>query len=232
MEHDSSRSGYYQPQPASTGHDARSYTSDVDLDWEEDDIEASTHSVKPRINLIWAQGFDLEGHEGAIGADGSMPWHLREDMKYFKDRTITHPVIMGRKTWESLSEKFRPLSNRDNYVVSHQHDFRADGAMVVNSLETAIELASQPAIPDDGVRRDEVWIIGGAQIYQAALPFADEIYITDVDCQVDADAYAPQVRSAVESGLWVEEIVQDWTKPQDSASPIARYRFRVLKRAE
>ncbi|MFD0705463.1 dihydrofolate reductase [Alloscardovia venturai] len=232
MEHDSSRSGYHQLQPESAGHNVHNFADDADMEWDSDDIEASTHQLKPYVNLIWAQGFAPDGTPGAIGKDGSMLWRLSEDMKYFKDRTITHPVIMGRKTWESLSEQYRPLSNRDNYVISRNPNFTAAGATVMDSLEDAIELASQPTIPDDGVRRDEVWIIGGAQIYNAALPFTDAIYITDVDIHIDADTFVPDMSREIAAGRWSEEIIQDWTTPRNSTNDISRFRFRVLRRVQ
>lgn len=231
MENDSSRSGYHQPQPASAGHNFRVLREDADEQWDDDIIEESTHSTEPLIKLIWAQGYDREGNPGAIGMNGSMPWHLREDMKAFKDHTITHPVIMGRRTWESLAPQFRPLSNRDNYVISRDPEYVAEGATVVSSLNDAIDLASQPAIPDDGVRRDEIWIIGGGQVYSEAINRADEVYITDLDIRVDADTFAPLVHVHDDNSMWTEEILQDWTAPQDSTNSIKRYRFRVLRRA-
>ena len=96
MEHDSSRSGYHEPEPGLAGREDEE-------DWGDD--FPKTFSV----NLIWAQACDKEGHDGAIGFEGGMPWHLPEDMRHFTELTVSHPVIMGRKTWESLSPKFRPL---------------------------------------------------------------------------------------------------------------------------
>ncbi|WP_018143233.1 dihydrofolate reductase [Alloscardovia criceti] len=231
MEHDSSRSGYHQPQPASAGRNFRVLRGEADEQWEDDVIEESLRAAEPHINLIWAQGMDEQGKPGAIGCNGHMPWHLREDMIYFKDSTITHPVIMGRKTWESLSPQFRPLKNRDNYVVTHDPHYVAEGATVMTSLEDAIELASQPAIPDDGVNRKEIWIMGGAQMYNAALNIADAVYITDVDIHVEADTFAPEIPNNLSNSMWKEEIIQDWTPPVDQDNPIKRYRFRVLRRA-
>ena len=80
------------------------------------------------VNLIWAEADDKDGRPGAIGFDGGMPWHLPEDMKRFKELTVSHPVIMGRRTWESLNVKYRPLPNRDNIVVSHNPQYLALGA--------------------------------------------------------------------------------------------------------
>ena len=112
MEHDSSRSGYHEPEPGSAGLSA------TEEDWGDD--YPKTFSV----NLIWAEARDKEGRAGAIGLNGGMPWHCAEDMKHFKELTVSHPVIMGRKTWESLGGKYRPLPNRDNIVVSHDPMYR------------------------------------------------------------------------------------------------------------
>ena len=109
MEHDSSRSGYHEPEPGSAGLSA------TEEDWGDD--YPKTFSV----NLIWSEARDKEGRAGAIGLNGGMPWHCAEDMKHFKELTVSHPVIMGRKTWESLGGKYRPLPNRDNIVLSLIH---------------------------------------------------------------------------------------------------------------
>ena len=153
MEHDSSRSGYHEPEPGSAGLSA------TEEDWGDD--FPKTFSV----NLIWAQARDKEGRAGAIGLNGGMPWHCAEDMKHFKELTVSHPVIMGRKTWESLGVKYRPLPNRDNIVISHDPMYRAPGATVVTGLDDALDLARQEAIPDDGLDRSEIWVIGGAQLF-------------------------------------------------------------------
>ena len=126
MEHDSSRSGYHEPEPGLAGREDEE-------DWGDD--FPKTFSV----NLIWAQACDKEGHDGAIGFEGGMPWHLPEDMRHFTELTVSHPVIMGRKTWESLSPKFRPLPNRDNIVISHDPSYFAPGATVVDSLDDALD---------------------------------------------------------------------------------------------
>ena len=190
MEHDSSRSGYHEPEPGSAGLSA------TEEDWGDD--YPKTFSV----NLIWGEARDKEGRAGAIGLNGGMPWHCAEDMKHFKELTVSHPVIMGRKTWESLGGKYRPLPNRDNIVVSHDPMYRAPGATVVTSLDDALDMARQEAIPDDGLDRSEIWIIGGAQLFAKALPFADKAYVTDLAATVDADSYAPDMASLVEAGMW------------------------------
>ena len=222
MEHDSSRSGYHEPEPGSAGLSA------TEEDWGDD--YPKTFSV----NLIWAEARDKEGRAGAIGLNGGMPWHCAEDMKHFKELTVSHPVIMGRKTWESLGGKYRPLPNRDNIVVSHDPMYRAPGATVVTSLDDALDMARQEAIPDDGLDRSEIWIIGGAQLFAEALPFADKAYVTDLAATVDADSYAPDMASLVEAGMpkWASGIRPprrspasipivsvSWPKPSKHANP-------------
>ncbi len=222
MEHDSSRSGYHQPQPVSAGqNEAEDY-------WDNDDFEEQG-AVQASINLIWAQAFTDDGKPGAIGAQGRMPWHLSEDMRHFKELTVSHPVIMGRKTWESLNPKYRPLSNRDNIVVSRDQDFVAPGATVVESLDAALDLARQPAIPDDGLNRSEVWVIGGGQIFDAALPFADRVFMTEIDNRYEADTFAPDIMQYVHAGMWVVEDESDWVAPAQSPD-ISRFRFITYRK--
>jgi dihydrofolate reductase len=219
MEHDSSRSGYHEPEPGIAGlHEPEEWGDDI----------VKTFSV----NLIWAQASGNDGRPGAIGFKGAMPWHLAEDMRRFKELTVSHPVIMGRKTWESLDARFRPLPNRDNFVVSGDHSYRAPGATVVSDLETALDLARQEAIPDDGLDRSEIWVIGGAQIYQAMLPFANKAYITQIDAQVDADAYAPDMDALVQTGQWHVSEKSEWRTPKKVEGSVRRYRFLTLEKGE
>jgi len=189
MEHDSSRNGYHEPEPGFAGQEKAD-------DWGDD--FPKTFSV----NLIWAEADDKDGRPGAIGFDGGMPWHLPEDMKRFKELTVSHPVIMGRRTWESLNVKYRPLPNRDNIVVSHNPQYLALGATVVTDLDAALDIARQEAIPDDGLDRSEIWVIGGAQVFQEALPFASKAFVTKIQTSVDADTYAPDMDALVDAGLW------------------------------
>lgn len=214
MEHDSSRSGYHEPEPGEAGLDETE-------DWGDD--FPKTFSV----NLIWAEARDKEGRHGAIGLKGGMPWHLAEDMKHFKELTVSHPVIMGRRTWESLDLRYRPLPNRDNIVVSHDPNYRAPGATVVESLEDALDLARQEAIPDDGLDRSEIWVIGGAQLFEAALPEANKVYVTVLDAAVDADTYAPDIAAlaADDGNNWHVADRSPWLAPKKPDSGIAGYRF-------
>lgn len=121
--------------------------------------------------------------DGAIGRDNALLWRLPEDMARFKALTLGHPVIMGRKTWDSLPAKFRPLPGRRNIVLSRQQDLTLDGAEVFASLETALAACADAPVVD---------VIGGAQIYAEALPLADRLELTEVDADYpDADSFFP-----------------------------------------
>lgn len=130
------------------------------------------------IHLIYARAAN-----GVIGRDNSMPWHLPEDLAHFKQLTNGHPVVMGRKTWDSLPPRFRPLPGRTNIVVTRNADWSADGVLRADSLEAAIATARQHG--------EQVWVMGGAQIYAQALPLADSVEVTIIDQHFDGDAYAP-----------------------------------------
>ncbi|KTF04418.1 Dihydrofolate reductase [Trueperella bernardiae] len=135
------------------------------------------------LGMIWAQG-----HERAIGRGGAMAWHLPEDMRFFRRMTTGHPVIMGRRTWESLDERYRPLPGRTNIVLTRDESFSSDDALVARSLDKAIALGEEAA--GEGL----VWIVGGAQLYEAAMKKADGVVVTDIDIDVpDADAFAPAI---------------------------------------
>jgi dihydrofolate reductase len=122
-----------------------------------------------------------------VGIENRLPWHLPEDLKYFKRTTSGKAIIMGRKTYDSIG---RPLPNRTNIVITRNSDFTAPGIKVVASLEAAIELAKEVNYINDV---DEVMIIGGASIYESALPIADRLYLTHVHAEVEGDAYFPEV---------------------------------------
>ena len=130
-----------------------------------------------RIGLIWA-----EARGGVIGAAGGMPWHVPEDMAHFKAVTTGHPVIMGRRTWESFPPRFRPLPDRRNIVVTGTDSWTADGAERATSLEAALAI-----VADD----EAAWVIGGGRLYAAAIDGADVLEVTDLDLEVDGYTYAP-----------------------------------------
>ncbi|MDQ8022434.1 MAG: dihydrofolate reductase [Moraxellaceae bacterium] len=129
---------------------------------------------RPKIALIAAVA-----KNGVIGRDNTLPWRLPEDLKRFKALTLGHPIIMGRKTWDSLG---RPLPGRENIVITRQAGFAAEGARVVHGLQEAIEACAD---------KDTAFIIGGAQLYTQALPQADLLFLTEVDAEVEGDALFP-----------------------------------------
>lgn len=135
----------------------------------------------PRIAIIAALG---EGSR-AIGRDNGLLWHIPEDMKRFKALTTGHPVIMGRKTWESLPEKFRPLPQRANIVVTRDLAYEARGASIAGSLEEAIAKAKKT----EGA--EEIFVIGGGQLYAEALPLAERLYLTLVADDKGGDVFFP-----------------------------------------
>lgn len=142
-----------------------------------------------RINLIYARA-----RNGVIGRDNKLPWHLPEDMVHFKQLTIGCPVLMGRKTWDSLPSRFRPLPGRTNLVVTRQTGWSAPGAVPAASLEAALDTcARQGPVPA------EVWVIGGAQLYALALQRAQRAFVTELELDVDGDAFAPEL-----GGAWSE----------------------------
>ena len=125
---------------------------------------------------------------GVIGRGNSLPWHLPGDLKYFKRITMGKPVVMGRKTFESIG---RPLPGRTNVVISRNPRFAAEGVQVAASLDQALELAAEIAW-SDGI--DELVVIGGEQIYREALPRAQRLYLTEVHADIEGDTVLPPVR--------------------------------------
>ena len=135
-------------------------------------------STSPRIHLIFARASN-----GVIGRDGRLPWHLPEDLAHFKRTTLGCPVIMGRKTWDSLPPKFRPLPGRLNFVVTRQPHWQAEGARRAASLAEALAACADSA---------DAWVIGGADLYAQALPLARSAVVTEIDAAFAGDAHAPQ----------------------------------------
>src|SRR5258708_3620034 len=121
-----------------------------------------------------------------IGRANDLPWRLPDDMKYFMQTTKGHHVIMGRKNYESLPEKFRPLPNRTSIVVTRQTGYEAPGCAVVNHLEKGVELAKKSG-------EKELFIIGGAEIYRLAMGLAAKLYITEIDGEIEGDTFFPPI---------------------------------------
>jgi dihydrofolate reductase len=132
-----------------------------------------------KLHLIYARA-----RNGTIGKDGQMPWHLPEDLAHFKRVTLGQPVIMGRKTWDSLPARFRPLPGRVNIVITRQTDWHSDGALRAASMDEALRLCGDA--PD-------AWIIGGAEIYRQAEPLASTAVVTEIDADFEGDAFAPDL---------------------------------------
>lgn len=157
------------------------------------------------------------GENRVIGVDNSMPWHLPGDFKYFKATTLGKPIIMGRKTWDSLG---RPLPGRLNIVVSRQVDLQLEGAEVYSSLEAAVERAQEWAL-EQGV--DELMLIGGAQLYAQGLAQADRLYLTRVALSPEGDAWFP----AFDLNQW--KLVSNLPNPAEGDKPA--YSFEVWEKA-
>jgi len=180
------------------------------------------------LALVWAQTAD-----GVIGRDGTLPWHLPEDLARFRRLTAGHAVVMGRRTWESLPERMRPLPDRRNVVLSRDPAYHAAGAQVCPSLEAALELVGAD---------EELWVIGGAALFAETITRADRLEVTDVDLDVPGDTYAP----LVDPVRW-RPVGVDGAQPLEADGPGeaaldagpwlvsrtgTRYRFRSYARAD
>jgi len=133
-------------------------------------------AAAPSVALIWAQARDR-----VIGASGGLPWHLPEDLRLFRTLTTGSTVVMGRRTWESLPERFRPLPGRTNVVLTSDAAWAADGARRASSVAEVLDAG------------ESVWVIGGGAVYAAFLPHADRLVVTDVDVSVEGDTWAPAI---------------------------------------
>jgi dihydrofolate reductase len=164
--------------------------------------------AKPILSVIAAMA-----RNRVIGRDNKLPWHLPADLAHFKTTTLGKPMIMGRRTWESLPGL---LPGRPHIVVTRDPDYRAEGARVAHSLEQAIALAAELG--------DEVMLIGGAELYAQALPLADRLYLTEVDAEVEGDAWFP----AFDPADWSLQSREEHGADARNAYP---YRFLSYRRA-
>ncbi|OBH58085.1 dihydrofolate reductase [Mycobacterium colombiense] len=161
------------------------------------------------VGLVWAQSTS-----GVIGRGGDIPWKVPEDLSRFKEVTIGHPVIMGRRTWDSLPAKVRPLPGRRNVVLSRDTGFVAEGAQVAGTMEDALA---------HGAGGPETWVIGGEQIYLLGLPYATRCEVTEIEIDLrrdDDDALAPTL-----DDTWVGE-TGEWLASRSGL----RYRFHSYRR--
>ncbi|MCU1439773.1 MAG: dihydrofolate reductase [Rhodoglobus sp.] len=163
------------------------------------------------VGLIWA-----EARGGVIGQGGGMPWHLPEDLAHFKRVTLGSPVVMGRRTWDSIAPRFRPLRGRRNIVITRQPDWRAEGVEVAHSLDDALELVAGA---------DRTWVIGGGQIFREAIDRADRLEVTEIDASYPGDSFAP----AIDDG-WIAVAVEPGSGWETSPTGIP-YRFVSYDRA-
>ncbi len=142
-----------------------------------------------------------------IGKNNDLPWHLPDDMKYFMQTTKGHHVILGRKNYDSLPEKFRPLPNRTNIVITRQKDFKANDCVIVHSLKDALAIARKDNEP-------EVFVIGGAEIYKLGFPISHRLYLTEIDAVIEGDTHFPEFDK------------EDWTETSRvHHSPDERHKF-------
>jgi len=157
-----------------------------------------------KLHLIYARA-----RNGVIGRDNTLPWHLPEDLAHFKRLTLGCPVIMGRKTWDSLPPRFRPLPGRDNVVITRQTDWHGSGAKHVASLDAALALCAHV---------EDAWVIGGALIYAQALPMATTVAVTELELDVSGDAYAPEL-----GPQWLERSRESHVAASGLAYNLVRY---------
>jgi dihydrofolate reductase len=153
---------------------------------------------------------------GVIGINNQLPWHLPEDLKYFKSVTMGKPMIMGRKTYDSIG---RPLPGRTNIVITRDPSWQAEGVEVASTLEAALELGRFAC---DKANADEIMVIGGEQIYRMTLPAAKRLYLTQVEAEVEGDAFFPEID------------INDWQQVAETHPELTDthpYRFLILDRS-
>ncbi len=155
-----------------------------------------------------------------IGSDNGLVWHEPEDQRWFRRQTMGCPVVMGRKTWDSLPVRFRPLPGRTNIVVTRQADWQADGALVAHGLADALVLARTSAAATSAAR---VFVIGGGQLFTEALPLADTLLMTEIDAELPGDTCFPDWRG----GGFVEE---SRDQRHSAGPPACRYAFVTYQR--
>lgn len=161
------------------------------------------------LRAIWAQARDEAGRP-VIGAHGDMPWHLPEDLRRFSALTRGGAVVMGRRTWESFPDRYRPLPGRVNVVVTSSPSLHGADA-VTSSLDDA--LATAVRLSPNG----EVWVIGGGRVYAAALDAVDRLEVTEIDLVVDGDTFAP----AIDPAVW--ELIEGTDWRESATGPRHRY---------
>jgi dihydrofolate reductase len=158
-----------------------------------------------RLGMIWAQA-----QNGVIGIGGVMPWHVPEDMAHFKQLTLGHPVIMGRRTWESIPPRFRPLDGRRNIVITSDP----------SRVDAPAEVAPDPAAALALAAGTEAWVIGGGRLYAELLPHADVLEVTEIAGDFDGDTFAPELGDE-----WAVTAETPWAVSRGGA----QYRFLTYR---
>lgn len=159
------------------------------------------------ISLMWAMD-----NNRVIGKNNQLPWHLPEDLKFFKRTTIGHSIAMGRKTWDSIG---RPLPGRENIVITRNSEFTCEGCTVLNSIEDLLEYSQQ--------KNDEIFVIGGAEIFKLILPSADKLYLTRIYDEFEGDTFFPVLNMEEWTLLSHEKGIKDEKNPYD-------YEFMIYER--
>lgn len=165
--------------------------------------------MRPRIAFVVAMD-----RNRLIGAGDRLPWRLPDDMRFFREVTMGHPVLMGRKTYESIPARFRPLPGRTNIVLTSQRGYEAPGCIVVHTIEEALLLVDEA---------EELMVIGGAQVFRELLPIVDRLYLTDIDGAYEGDVYFPEFDRAA----WREVAREEHPADDRHDSPFA---FITLER--
>ena len=161
--------------------------------------------ARPELTLIAAVAAD-----NVIGWNNSLPWHLPEDLRHFREITSGKAVLMGRKTWESLPGKFRPLPHRVNLVLTRRADWSAEGALTAHSIDDALAKLSQ---------HSEVFVIGGAEIYEQCLPYAARLVLTEIEASLQGDAHFPE---------WDRKDFQEVSRERHRAAPPNEFGFSFV----
>lgn len=159
------------------------------------------------ISLMWAMD-----NNRVIGYNNQLPWHLPEDLKFFKRTTMGHPIAMGRKTWDSIG---RPLPGRENIVITRNPEFTCEGCTVINTIDELLEYSRQ--------KDEEIFVIGGAEIFKLILPESDKLYLTRIYDEFEGDTFFPELNMEEWSLLFKEKGIKDEKNPYD-------YEFMIYER--
>ena len=173
------------------------------------EMQEPVQTERPTISFVVAMD-----RNRLIGQGSGLPWRLPDEIRRFKEITMGHPVLMGRKTYETIPQKFRPLPGRTNIILTRQQEYDAPGCIVVHSLQEALSAVSP---------EEELMVIGGSQLFDALLPIVDRLYLTEIDDEYEGDVYFP----ALDMNQWREVAREEHPRDDRHASPFV---FLVLDR--